>query len=79
MQACDAVEGHSIYPREFGGRLGDTEILTWDYQSYNGRSRLALGGKTNSRDLVTHDKSGVLIYERGGYFTTLWTKEFYKT
>jgi len=52
-----------LFPRELGGVNGDTEILTWDYQNLGGTlARLAMGGKTASTDLVTHN-SAILIYE----------------
>ena len=69
----------SLYPKEFGGNLGDTEILCWDYQSDATRALLVMGGKSSSGDVVTHAGSGVLIMEDASNYGTIWSREFYQT
>jgi hypothetical protein len=68
-----------MYPKEFGGKLGDTEILCWDYKSTGTQAFLVMGGRSSSGDVVTHPNSGVLIMEDAVNFGILWTREFFQT
>ena len=79
-QSCPYSED-TVFPRQFGGNLGDTQILSFDYQ-YNQATttgRIAVSGISYSQDVTSHVGSGFLTYEDAIDYQMLWAKEFYQT
>ena len=79
--ACEDILASKLFPRQFGGDKGDTELLAWDFKQDVSLSisRMALGGKTSSSDIVTHFQSAWLAYEDADSYQRLWDYEIYYT
>ena len=75
---CTKPPADDMFPLEFGGFPGDTEILAWDYQALNQVVRLAIGGKSSSLGVVNKTGSGVIIMYDALDYSVIWKREFYR-
>jgi len=56
--------------------LGDVEILSFDYATASGVSRLAIGGVSSSTDITAISGAGFLAYEDPENVQLFWAKQF---
>ena len=75
-QSC-STPSLSLFPRELGGLLGDTEITAFDFATSASNAYLAVGGTSSSGDVVAHAGSAFITFEDALDYQMLWAKEYY--